>query len=413
MNEHVLIAASALILVYGAVSAVAARSIVTPPMVFMGTGVLLSPIGLGGLEVPASSDSVELFAEVALVIILCADASQVDRRRIVLIKQLPIRLLAVGLPLTMLLGVGLAVLIFPSGVYPLAALALLAVLLSPTDAALGQAVITSESVPDDVREALNVESGLNDGIALPPVFALLFALGASLGDIPTDDWLRFTALQVALGPLAGGLVGWGGGHMIDGAARRGWVDPSFQRLSMPAIAILGYALAETIGGNGFIGAFVAGFTLGVRSPDVRRSMQDFGEAEGSALSLLVMLLLGLVLIPASVPYWDATTTLYAIASLTVARMLPVALSLVGMGLPLRTKLFMGWFGPRGIASILYLLMWSRYLGAEGFEPLLATGVQTVTLSVLLHGITAAPLSALYGRSVKRSAAAAAAPAPPA
>jgi NhaP-type Na+/H+ or K+/H+ antiporter len=230
-----------------------------------------------------------------------------------------------------------------------------------------------------------------------PERPLMFVLGANLGDIPTGDWLRFAALQILLGPLAGGLVGWGGGRLIDASASRGWVDPAFQRLAMPAIALLAYALAETIGGNGFIAAFVAGFMLGVKRADVREQMQSFGETEGTALSLIVMLLLGLVLVPATLPHWNATTTVYAVLSLTVARMLPVAVSLLGLGIDLRTTLFIGWFGPRGIASILYLLMFVKYLGSAGYETLIATGAQTIALSVLLHGLTAAPLASAYGR----------------
>ncbi len=396
MTEEVLILCAILVLFYGAVSRVAENGVVTPPIVFMSVGMLVSPMGFAMLEVLPDNAAVEMLAEIGLVIILCTDASQVDRRRMKELGQLTIRLLAVGLPLTMLLGAGLAWLVFDGAGFPIAALALLAVVLSPTDAALGQAVINSESVPDDVRAALNVESGLNDGIALPPIFALLFVLGADLGDMRTDDWLLFAAYQIILGPLAGGLVGWAGGRMIDLASARNWVDPAFQRLSLPAIALLGYALAEAIGGNGFIGAFVAGFMLGVKTDEVREHMQSFAETEGTALSLIVMLLLGLVLIPATISAWSPTTTLYAVLSLTVARMLPVAVSLLGHGSDLRTQLFIGWFGPRGIASILYLLMWVRYLGSDGFEILIATGAQTIALSVLLHGLTAAPLARAYG-----------------
>lgn len=401
MNEDILIVTATLILVYGAFSKLAERSVVTPPMLFMGVGVLASPMVFGVLHVAENNAAVELLAEIALIIILCSDASQVGRNEIEKVKQLPIRLLAIGLPLTMLAGTGLALLVFPSGAFPLAALALLAVLLSPTDAALGQAVINSDDVPEDVREALNVESGLNDGISLPAIFALLFALGASLGDIDTDNWALFAAMQLTLGPIAGAAVGIGGGRLIEAASARDWVDPSFQRLSMPAIAMLGYALADAIGGNGFIGAFVAGFTLAVKNPQVREEMQSFGETEGTALSLIVMLLLGLVLIPGTVEYWDGTTTLYSVLSLTVARMVPVAISLLGMRKDILTQLFIGWFGPRGIASILYLLMWVKFLGSSGYETLLATGVQTITLSVVLHGLTAAPLAKRYGQAMKQ------------
>jgi len=394
VSGEFLILAAALILIYGLFSALAERSVLTPPMAFVFSGLLLGP-GLGVVDIGYQSGTLEFLATVALVIIVCSDASQIDRASIRKIRSLPVRLLFIGLPLTMLLGTGLAMLLFPAA--GIAAAALLAVLLSPTDAALGQAVITSEEVPQSVREALNAESGLNDGIALPPIFALLFALGASLGDIPTDNWLRFTTLQLVLGPLAGALLGGGGGRLIDLASQRGWVDPGFQRLTLPAIAMLAYAVGEAIGGNGFIAAFVSGFTLAVRTGAVRERMQEFAETEGTLLSLLVFLLFGLVMVPESWQYLTPTTTLYAVLSLTVARMLPVWLSVLGLGLDLRTVLFIGWFGPRGIASVLYVLLWVRYLGFEGHEVLISTGVQTILLSVLLHGLTADPFAKAYGR----------------
>jgi len=397
VNETVLILAAALGLVYAAFSRLAATSIVTPPMAFMLVGLLCGPLGLGLIDLELDNEGVALLATVALVIIVCSDASQVDRREIRKIERLPIRLLLIGLPLTMLLGAGIAALTFRG--FELAALTLLAVLLSPTDAALGQAVITSEAVPAPIREALNVESGLNDGIALPPIFALMFVLGADLGTAGAHGWLTFAALQLLLGPLAGILVGVGGGRLIDLAWDRKWVDPSFGRLTLPAIAMLAYALAEAIGGNGFIAAFVSGFTLGVKTQSVREQMMDFGETEGTLLSLLVFLILGLAMIPEAVAYWDITTTVYAILSLTVVRMLPVAISVIGLRLDLRTTLFLGWFGPRGIASVLYLLLLVQYLGSSGYEVLIATGVQTIVLSVLLHGVTAAPLARRYGNWV--------------
>jgi NhaP-type Na+/H+ or K+/H+ antiporter len=397
MGEDVLILGAGLALAYAAFSKPAARSPLTPPMLFMLVGLLCSPSGLGLIELQLDSDAIALLATLALTLIVCSDASQVDRHEIRQIERLPIRLLLIGLPLTMLAGAALALLVFP-GVEPVA-LALLAVLLAPTDAALGQAVITCEAIPEPIREALNVESGLNDGIALPPIFVLLFLLGADLGAAGAHGWVAFAALQLLLGPLAGALVGTLGGRLIEACARRGWVDLGFGRMTLPAIALLAYGLAEAIGGNGFIAAFVAGFTLGVKTPSVRRQMTNFGETEGTLLSLLVFLVLGLVMIPDAIPFWNATTTAYAVLSLTVVRMLPVAISVIGLGLDLRTILFLGWFGPRGIASILYLLLIVRYLGASGYEIVIATGVQAILLSVLLHGLSAAPLAWRYGRAM--------------
>jgi NhaP-type Na+/H+ or K+/H+ antiporter len=225
----------------------------------------------------------------------------------------------------------------------------------------------------------------------------MFVLGADLGGAGSHGWLTFAAFQLLLGPVAGIVVGVGGGRLIDFASERKWVDPSVGRLTLPAIAMLAYGLAEAIGGNGFIAAFVSGFTLGVKTQSVREQMMDFGETEGTLLSLLVFLILGLAIIPGVVAYWNVTTTVYALLSLTVVRMLPVAISVIGLGLDLRTTLFLGWFGPRGIASVLYLLLLVQYLGSSGYEILIAAGVQTIVLSVLLHGVTAAPLAKRYGR----------------
>jgi len=395
VNEESVVVAAITVLVYGLFSRLAARSVVTPPMAFMLVGLLCGPLGLGVISFEVDHEGIALLATVALAIIVCSDASQVDRREVRKIEALPIRLLLIGLPLTMLLGAGIAALTFQG--FEFAALALLAVVLSPTDAALGQAVITSEAVPLPVREALNVESGLNDGIALPPIFALMFFLGADLGGAGAHGWLAFAALQLLLGPVAGALVGIGGGRLIDLAAERRWLDVSLGRMTLPAIAMLAYAFAEAIGGNGFIAAFVSGFTLGVKNRSVREQMMDFGETEGSLLSLLVFLLLGLVMVPWAVPHWNVATTVYAVLSLTIVRMLPVAISFLGLGLDWRTTLFAGWFGPRGIASILYLLLLVQYLGISGYEILVATGIQAIVLSVLLHGLTAAPLARIYGR----------------
>jgi len=394
MTEQLLVLAAALILAYGLVSGIASRSIFTPHMVFMFAGVLVCPIGLGLIDLQMSAPAMQVLATVALVIILAGDASTTDKKALGNAKSLPLRLLAIGLPLTILLGWALGVLIFPA--LGVASVLYLALVLAPTDAALGQAVISNEAVPVKIREALNVESGLNDGICLPAVFAVLWYLGADLGEEQTTHWGLFAAKQIFLGPVAGGLVGIVGGKLIDAAAKRNWIDDGMQRLFLPALAILAYALAEMIGGNGFIGAFFAGFLLAIRTEAVRKETQHFDESEGSVLSLLTFLILGIVMIPSALDHWTLQTTIYALLSLTVVRILPVALCLIGTGLDLHTVLFIGWFGPRGIASILYLLILIGALGVEGYEIVIATGVQTIIFSVILHGITAAPWAKKFG-----------------
>jgi NhaP-type Na+/H+ or K+/H+ antiporter len=397
-NDLVLILAAAVAVAYGLVSRPAEDSVVTPPMAFTLAGLALGPLGLGLVAINFNNETVFLVATVALVVILASDASKVDPRRLGRSGSVAQRLLLVGLPLTMVLGAGLAWLLLPA--LGLAAAVLLALVLAPTDAALGQAVVSNQAVPETVRQAISVESGLNDGIALPPVFAVIFYLSAETGTMAAEEgpnWLAFAALQLLLGPVAGAVVGLGGGRLIELACRRGWIEETFQRLAMVALAVLAYALAEEIGGNGFIAAFVAGFTLAVKDAATRARMQEYGETTGTLFVLLVFIMLGLVMIPAMVPFMTWTTTVYALLSLTVIRMVPVAVAMAGMGVDWRTTLFLGWFGPRGIASILYLLLVVMNLGVPGYETLLATGVQTVALSVVLHGLTAAPLARRYAR----------------
>jgi NhaP-type Na+/H+ or K+/H+ antiporter len=398
--EELLIFAALLVFAFGLVSAVAEKSPITAPMVFVAAGILASPLGLDLFEANTDSEGIQLIAEITLILILFTDASTIDLQRLKTDYKVPLRLLAIGLPLTMALGMLVAVPLF-KGV-SLWSIALMAFILSPTDAALGQAVVTSKKVPDKIRDAIGVESGLNDGIALPPIMACLAAVGAAAGtQLDFGYWGHFALKQVAYGPIAGSIVGWVGGVLIDRSARRRWMNPVFQRLAAIALAILCYALAETLGGNGFIAAFFGGLMLGAQTPAVRERIQEFGEAEGQLLSLIVFLIFGLAMVPAICKFWDASAVVYALLSLTVIRMLPVALCLLGTKMKLPTVGFIGWFGPRGIASILYALILVGQVGATGHERVLSVIGLTVLFSVFIHGLSAVPLSTLYGRYANR------------
>ena len=329
------------------------------------------------------------------MLVLFVDATTINLPTLMREKGVPFRLLFIGLPLTMGLGLVLAMLVFP-GVNPWE-LALMAFILSPTDAALGQAVVTNRAVPESIREAINVESGLNDGIALPPILVCMAGLSvaAAAEKMGAQYWIVFTLKQFLFGPLLGALVGWLGGMLVDRASKAGWMNPTFQRLTAWSLAVIAFAAAEIFHGNGFIAAFCGGLMLGVHSPVVRERIHEFGEAEGQQLELFVFLIFGLVLVPNAAGYWDARSWFYAVLSLTVIRMLPVAISLAGTKLDWPSIGLIGWFGPRGIASVLYLLMVVHELGLPGYERILSVIVLTVLLSVFLHGITAVPLSRLY------------------
>ena len=397
--EELIFFGALLVFVYGLVSAVADRSPITAPMVFVAAGLLASPLGLDLFKANADSEGVQLIAEITLILILFTDASSIDLRRLRKDYRVPLRLLGIGLPLTMAFGMLAALPLFPG--MNLWLIAVMAFILSPTDAALGQAVVTSEKVPPNLRDAIGVESGLNDGIALPPIMACLAALGAAAGThLDLSYWGHFALKQIVYGPLAGSLVGWVGGVLIDRSARRGWMNPVFQRLAAIALALLCYSLAEQLGGNGFIAAFFGGLMLGAQTHAVRERIQEFGEAEGQLLCLFVFLIFGMVMVPAVWKYWDASAFVYALLSLTVIRMLPVALCLRGTRMDLPTVGFIGWFGPRGIASILYALILIGEIGAAGHERVLSVIALTVLISVFAHGLSAVPFSTLYGRYAK-------------
>ena len=396
MHEHTAILfCSLLIFVFGLFSRLAERSPVSAPMFFLAVGILVSPIGLDLYHLEFNGEAVKLVAEITLIMILFVDASMIRYDRLLeTLAGIPARLLMIGLPLTMVLGSLVLWMLFPS--MEIWLVVMVALILSPTDAALGQAVIKSERVPNRIRESISIESGLNDGIALPPILVCIAVLveGASAIDY-SGKWAIFMVQQLTLGPLVGGLVGWAGGTLLEKASAKGWVEATFQRLAALPLALLAFAAAEMVHGNGFIAAFFSGLLLGVTTPEVRERVQEFGEAISQMLSFFVFMVLGMVMVPLAMDHWTWMSLVYALLSLTVIRMVPVAISLIGSGLDNFTIAFVGWFGPRGIASVLYLLIAGIDIGFAGFEVGLSIIVLTVLLSTFLHGVTALPLTKMF------------------
>lgn len=365
-------------------------------MVFVAVGMLVgfAPVTIFEPEGPIAP-SVKLLAELTLLLVLFLDALGINKKALKQNSNLPTRLLAIGLPITMVVGALFAFWIFPEE--SLWKLVVMALILSPTDAALGVAVVSSKLVPLRIRQTINVESGLNDGIALPPIlicFAILAGTGAEQG---TQYWLLFVAEQFVFGPLIGGVVGWVGGKLIDRTSEREWMNHTFQQLAAVSLAILAYSLAEWVHGNGFIAAYFCGLFLSIRSKEIRYRIKEFGEAETQIMVLFIFLLFGLFLVPLSFPHWDLRAILYAVLSLTIIRIVPVLLSLRGTNLSSHLKLFIAWFGPRGIASVLYLLMMVIQFGVKGYERIISVIALTVLLSIFLHGISAIPYSKWIGK----------------
>ena len=384
------------VLAYSLVSRRLESTPVTGPMVFVAVGMLLGSEPLGLVSEDIAAGGVRLLAEATLVLLLFTDAIRIDltvlRRNI----TIPARLLGIGLPLTVAAGALLATLVFPA--FGFWEAALLAAILSPTDAALGKAVVTNLRVPGRIRQALNIESGLNDGFMLP-IITVFLALAAAAGQVETpNSWTGFAARQIGFALLVGGAVGYGGGRLIDTFSARGWVDGAFRQLGTLAVGVAAFALAEIdmIGGNGFVGAFVAGLAYGAAARDHCEGAYDFAEDEGELLTLLTFLIFGAALAGPALGQLDWRIALYAGISLFIARPLPAALSLVGIRLKLPTVGFMAWFGPRGLASILFGLFILEQADLPHGDDILLVVTWTVLASVFLHGATAGWASRVYG-----------------
>lgn len=384
-------------LLYSLVSGRLDGTLITAPLLFVAFGFLFGESMLGVIKIEADHGTIHLIAELTLILVLTADAARLDVRRLRGDHNIPVRMLLIGLPGAIALGTLLAMWLFPA--FTLWEAGLLAALLAPTDAALGQAVVTAKSVPVRIRQAINVESGLNDGIALPAV--LLFAALASAQVQGAGEWIEFTLLQVGLGPVVGIVLGYAGARFMDYCTERGWVTSAFQGIGILSYAIFTYVASELIGGNGFIAAFVGGLVFGSTLRHPCEFLYEFMETEGQLLMLITFFVFGAVLLPEGLEHMNWAIVGYALLSLTLIRMLPITLSLLGTGLRLPTQLFLGWFGPRGLASILFVLLILEQTELTHRHEILAITLITVALSTLLHGITAAPLAKRYGNLAKR------------
>lgn len=388
---------AAVVLAYALVSRRLESSVISAPLAFVAAGIVAGPEVFGLVDAEFSHGTGLVVAEVALAFVLFSDAAGVDIRSLRTSDKLPARLLGIGMPLTIVLGVGAGALLLDEVEFWEAAI--VAVVLAPTDAALGQAVVTSKLVPRRMRESLNVEAGLNDGLSVP-FLALCLALAVEEADLSAQGWLAFAAEQIGYGTLVGAVVGVAGGWLVVQASQRVWMTTAFQRLAVLALAALAFVLADEIGGNGFIAAFVGGLAAGRAGlVKVERAL-GFLEEEGQLLSLAVFFIFGVAVIGLIEPVgWEVW--LYAALSLTLVRMLPVAVALAGTGMRAGSVAFMGWFGPRGLASIvLGLTVAEEQPDLPALEVVLAAVSVTVLASVVLHGMSSMPLVRAHARTEK-------------
>lgn len=380
---------------YALVSGRLAGTRLSGPMIFTTAGVVLGTSGLDLLGVGEDVGSIQLLAEVTLALVLFGDASRLDLGRLRRELAFPARLLLVGLPLSILIGTVVGALVFPGLL--LAEVLVLAILLAPTDAALGQVVVSDRRLPSRLRQALNVESGLNDGICVPLLFAAL-----ALVAIETRPSMRGQVL-VDLAEELAIAVGVGAGIAVIGAVafrqamRRGWVDAAWSRGVPLAIVAIAYPLTAAVGGSGFIACFVAGLVVGGLLGSETEETIELVEQSGVLLSGATFVLAGAVFVGPLLGRLDLPIVVYAVLSLTVIRMVPVALSLVGSGADRSTVAFAGWFGPRGLATIVFALTVVQEAEMTGARTVLDVAGATVVLSIVVHGVTAPVLTERFVR----------------
>ncbi len=387
------------VVAYTASAARLGRFSVTMPMMLVLAGAAMGPGALGWIDTPTSAADLEHITEITLALLLFADASTLDLSEARQDAGLPRRLLTIGLPLTVLLGAAAAYVLYPDKGLGFALL--IGAILAPTDAALGLPIFTNPRVPSRIRRALNIESGLNDGIATPLVTLFIAMTVSELGSTQ-DRWLLDALSDIGLAVLVGVVGGLVGGRLFTIAVAKHWTTSTAPRIGNLALALAIYWGALAIGGNGFIAAFVGGLAFGAATRYRLREATEFTEETGTALSTIVWIAFGTALVVPLLREFEARAFVFALFALTIARMAPVAISMSGTGLRRDSVLLMGWLGPRGLASVIFMLVASEALheAAQEAELLVAMAGWTISLSVILHALTAAPLAGWYARRLE-------------
>jgi sodium/hydrogen antiporter len=386
-----------LVFLYSLVSQRLQRTVITAPMLFTCAGAATILLPAVARELVLDREVLLLIAELGLVMLLFTDASRINPSLLKAGRSLPIRLLTVGMPLTIVLGAVCAIVVL-SGL-SWAEAGILAAILAPTDAGLGQVIVSSERVPPRIRQSLNVEAGLNDGLSVPFMLLFIVLAVAEENTAPGAVLARFLGEQLGYGTLIGIGIGTVGGWLLGLAHRTRWMAPPLGQLGVVALPVLCVILAEETGASMFIAAFVAGFAVQFGFNEAGRHSVEFTEEWGQLFNYFVFFFFGTV-VAGVWGHFTPAVLLYAVLSLTVVRMAPVALALSGTRLSRATVLFMGWFGPRGLASIVLALVYlAREAELAGNSTIRLAVMATVLLSIFAHGLTAQPGITLYARRI--------------
>ncbi|MDP8977708.1 MAG: cation:proton antiporter [Actinomycetota bacterium] len=363
------------------VSGLAARSVLSTAALFLVAGFLLGLPANG--PVPADEPLVRALAELALFSVLFTDGMRAGLGDLASSWRLPGRALLLGMPLTL---AGTAVLGHYVAGLPWAPAFLLGAVLSPTDPVLAAAIVGRERVPLRLRRLLNVESGLNDGLALPVVIVLLAVVG---GEAEVGDAVLEMVAGVAIGvaaPLA--LLGL---ERTRPFAATGVYEP----LNGFAIGLLVYALTTTLHANVFLAAFCAGVTVASVAPPTREAFHGFGELVTELLKLAALFVFGTLISPAFLGEISVGGYVFAVLTLLLVRPASLTLALAGGGLGRRELAVAAWFGPKGFASVVYGLLILQ-AGIPGADELFHLVAAVTALSMLAHSSTDVPIAKRFG-----------------
>ena len=382
------------IFLYSMVAGRIERSVISGPMIFVVAGFLMGPFGLGWFEGDVTSLDLRTFADLTLALILFLDASNANFSVLKRQIRIPSRMLLLGLPGSIVLGFGFAVLIFDG--LSLYEGAILATMLAATDAALGKAVITNKVVPAPMREGLNVESGLNDGICVP---ILLFFIAMEIAGEPggsETSALLLLAEELGIGMAVGLSLAGVGELLLRWCFKQGWVTQVWKQVTVVGLAIACFSIADSLHGSGYIAAFTGGLLFGYLAKEHTHKLVLAAEGTGETLALVTWMMFGIMVISPVLKFFTWEVVVYALLSLTVIRVVPIFLSLAGTGESVSRRLFLGWFGPRGLASIVFAII---VLDAEvpGAETMALVVICTVLMSLVAHGVSANPLAKWLGR----------------
>lgn len=378
---------------YGLMAERLSKTPITAPIVFISLGAILATSGT--LSTTEINHFLHPLAEFALVVVLFLDAAKTNFAALERRHIWPQRMLLIGLPLAIIFGTLAFYAILPA--WPLAMVALAAAVLSPTDAALGQAVVSNTAVPERDRRALTVESGLNDGMALPIILMLTSLVAIEVTSEGAGHWLIFGLKQITLGPLVGAIIGTSAGIALLKAKANNTTTEAYEGAATLAIAGGAYLIANYVGGNGFIATFVAGLCFGHKVQGQCPFVYEFAEGEGQLLTWTAFLFIGAGLVPEAISHLTWPMFLAIMVSLFIVRPLAIWISLIGTDAPPVTRLFFGWFGPRGLATALFALLVLHELPEDAGHGLLMLAANAVWISALLHGLSSAPAARWYGK----------------